>query len=77
MPSILVRNLDQKTIDRLKAHAAEHQRSVQAEAKAIIEKSVGVYTMQEFKRAAARMRKKLSGRAHSDSAELIREDRQR
>ena len=77
MPSVLVRNLDTKTIDRLKAHAAEHRRSVQAEAKAIIEKSVNAYTMAEFRRAVGRMRKKLSGRTHSDSVELIREDRRR
>ena len=77
MPSILVRNLDSKTIDRLKAHAVEHGRSVQAEAKAIIERSVHAYTMAEFRRAAERMRRKLSARKHSDSAELIREDRRR
>jgi plasmid stability protein len=77
MPSILVRNLDSNTIERLKAHAAEHGRSVQAEAKAIIEKNVNAYTMAEFRRAADRMRKKLSGRKQSDSTELIREDRRR
>jgi len=77
MPSVLVRNLDPKTIDRLKVHAAEHGRSVQAEAKAIIEKSVNAYTMAEFRRVAGRMRKKLRGRKHSDSTELIREDRRR
>ena len=67
MPSVLVRNLDPKT----------NRRSVQAEAKAIIEKSVNAYTMAEFRRAASRMREKLSSRKHSDSVELIREDRRR
>jgi plasmid stability protein len=36
MPGLIVRNLDQKLINALKARAAEHRRSTEAEHRAIL-----------------------------------------
>ena len=40
MPSILVRELDDKIVDRLKAIAKHHGRSLQGEVKAILTETV-------------------------------------
>lgn len=41
MPAILIRNLDDAILARLKARAARHHRSLQGEAKLILESAVG------------------------------------
>ncbi|PYV88881.1 MAG: hypothetical protein DMG05_14750 [Acidobacteria bacterium] len=77
MPGILVRNLDTEIIERLKARAQQGGRSLQAEVKIILERSVREPSMTEFRKAASRIQKKLARRRHSDSTTLIREDRER
>lgn len=68
---------DPETIDRLKDLSKQHNRSLQGEAKLIPEEAAQQMTMEEFKARAQKWRKRLSGRKFSDSAELIREDRDR
>jgi plasmid stability protein len=75
MPSILVRGLDQKTIQRLKERARLNGRSLQQEVKEILERAVTTLTMSEARRLSERWRRRLGGRSPSDSARLIREDR--
>ncbi len=77
MAQILIRNLDEKLVGRLKKQAKGHGRSLQAEAKRILEEAAPDY--EEVWRRIDRLRNKLkrSGRTFSDSAELIREDRDR
>jgi len=77
MPSILVRNLNDKLVGRLKAIAKHHGRSLQGEVKAILTEATSFFTMDEAASVAAGWRKKLKGRQFSDSANLIREDRDR
>ena len=77
MPEVLVRNLDFELVERLKARAYNNGRSLQAEVKAILEKSVKEVGMEEFRRAALRTQKRLALRHNSDSAALIRKDRER
>ena len=77
MPEVLVRNLDPEVIERLKARAYRSGRSLQAELKTILERSVQEPSMDEFRKAALTIQKKLARRRHSDSADLIREDRER
>jgi antitoxin FitA len=77
MAQILVRDLEGKTVDRLKKQAKEHGRSLQAEVRSILEGVAGKMTMAEFRATADRLRKSLGGRRHTDSALLIREDRDR
>jgi plasmid stability protein len=76
MPDILVRDLDSHTIERLKLSAKQHGRSLQREVKAILEETVPI-TMREARAVSEKWRKRLKGRKFSDSAKLIREDRER
>lgn len=77
MAQVLVRQLDDKVVDRLKKRAKEHGRSLESEVRTILEEAVPDYEgawkrIEQFHR---RLQK--SGRTFSDSAELIREDRDR
>jgi len=76
MPDMLVRDLDSHTIERLKPSAKQHGRSLQREVKAILEETVPM-TMSEFRAVSEKWQKRLRGRKFSDSAKLIREDRER
>jgi plasmid stability protein len=77
MAQVLVRQLDNKVVVRLKKRAKELGRSLQSEVKAILEEAVPDYEA-AWKRIE-RFRKRLgkSGQIFSDSATLIREDRDR
>ncbi len=75
MGSIVVRGLDQKTIERLKERARLNGRSLQQEVKTLLERAAETLTMREARRVSERWRQRLGGRSFSDSARLIREDR--
>ncbi|MET0515063.1 MAG: hypothetical protein ABW047_07025 [Nitrospiraceae bacterium] len=78
MAQVLVRNLKEKVVARLKKRAANRGRSLQAEVKIILEEAAKEDTA-DFWKEADRIRERLkrSGRRFSDSAALIREDRDR
>jgi plasmid stability protein len=76
MPSILIRDLDKETVKQLKRRAAANGRSLQAEAKEIIERSARQKTFEQLRREAERLAKS-SGPQKTDSVDLIREDRRR
>jgi antitoxin FitA len=73
---ILIRDLSPELVEQLKAQAKRHGRSLQAEAKAIIESSVKMSAAQA-RRVLTELRKSFEGQVHGDSADLIREDRDR
>ncbi len=75
MSQILVRDLAPEIVERLKERARGNARSLEAEVRVILENAAGQYTTAEFAEVAAAWRKRLAGRAHSDSAVLTREDR--
>ena len=75
MGSILVRGLDQKTIERPKERAHLNGRSLQQEVKALLERAADTLTMREARGLSDRWSHRLGGRRFSDSAHLIREDR--
>ena len=75
MGAILVRGLDQKTVERLKERARLNGRSLQREAKALLERAAETLTMREARRVSEGWRRRLTGRSFSDSPRLIREDR--
>jgi plasmid stability protein len=75
MGSILVRGLDQKTIERLKERARLNGRSLQQETKEILKRAAETLTMREARRLSHTWRRRLGGRSFSDSARLIRVDR--
>jgi antitoxin FitA len=77
MASVLVRDLDAAVIDRLKARAQEHGRSLQKELKAVLEQAAAQGTWAEGRSSIERVRKRFAGREFSDSTELIREERDR
>ncbi len=76
MAQVLVRDLRAEVVTRLKARAKGHGRSLQAELKEILE-NASRHSAIEGKALADRIRRQLAGRAHSDSVELLAEDRAR
>jgi plasmid stability protein len=78
MAQVLVRNLDDKVVARLKKRAKNRGRSLQAEVKTILEEAAKDVPG-DFWKEADRIREQLkrSGRKFSDSAALIRENRDR
>jgi len=76
MARVLIRDLDERTVERLKQRAARNHRSLQAELRMIVERAAAVDIV-ESRAVASRIRRKLSGRKHSDSTARIAEDRQR
>ena len=78
MAQVLVRNLNDKVVARLKKRAKTRGRSLQAEVKTILEEAAKDVPG-DFWKEADRIRMQLgrSGRKFSDSAMLIREDRDR
>ena len=77
MSQMLVRDLDPEVVERLKARARMHGRSLQKEVKSILEEAAATLSMGEAAEAAELWQRRLAGREHSDSAELVREDRER
>ena len=75
MPDILIRGLSQRLLQRLKARAKRNGRSLQSEAKMLLEQAAEP-SVSEILKGARSWRKKL-GRRFSSSVELIREDRER
>ena len=76
MAQILVRNVDPKVVERLKARARQHGRSLQSEAKILLERAAGI-DPEEIAALLDGWRKRLAGRRFASSAKLIREDRNR
>ena len=77
MAQILVRDLDEETVERLKKRAEEGGRSLQAEVKRILTLAAHEPTldMEAARKMLDEFRKRFKGRKFSDSVELIREDR--
>ncbi len=76
MAQVLIRDLDSAVVAKLKDRAKRRGRSLEAELRVILEGAAaedwsGVRTL------AAQLRRKLAGRAHTDSVDLLREDRAR
>ncbi len=76
MARVLIRDLEDRTVERLKARAARNGRSLQAELQMIVERAAAVDVVDSGK-VAAQIRRKLGSREHSDSAALLADDRRR
>ena len=76
MARILIRDLDDETVRRLKERARRHGRSLQGEAKLILTQAAGM-SPSEARQLARQWHQKLAGRELPDSTDLVREDRQR
>ena len=76
MAQVLVRNIADDVITRLKRRAEQQGRSLQAELKNILEQAAMTDRI-EARRLAQIIRRNLSSRSHSDSGVLAAEDRER
>ncbi len=76
MPDVLVRGIEVEVLETLKGRAKLNGRSLQVELKAILEQAAQS-RMIDSRALAARIKRSLSKSRHSDSAQLLAEDRQR
>jgi plasmid stability protein len=77
MAQLLVRNLAQKVVDRLKKQAKAEGKSLQSEVKSILEEASNRVDRAAFFEGAQTIRRSLQRQKLSDSVALIREDRER
>ena len=75
MPNVLVRDLDDEVLKHLKAAARAHGRSLQAEIHDVL-RSASARSLAETRRLSAQWLKRLAVSTQSDSAALIRADRE-
>jgi plasmid stability protein len=76
MPDVLVRDVEQAVLDRLKKRAAENGRSLQSEVRFVINEYVKGAPIPDSK-VAKKIKDALRGKPHTDSAVLLRDDRTR
>ncbi len=77
MGSITIRNLDDAVIEKLKARAKQHERSLEAEIRALLTETADRWSRQRFIETARRIAAMTPDVPQTDSAELIREERDR
>ena len=78
MGTINVRGLDDEVVRRLKRRAADNNRSLENEARHILEQAAGdgmAEKTRAFLELSRRMRRQTAGRPQTPSQVLIREDR--
>ncbi len=76
MAQIVIRNIDENAMRRLKSRAARKGVSLERELRTILT-DAATADRTGFAARAAAFRRKLAGRRHSDSTRLIRKDRDR
>jgi len=77
MAQILIRDLDDSLVERLKDRARQNNRSLQGEAKALLESYAGQFTTVEALEASKQWHRRLADRGLGDSVASVREDRER
>jgi plasmid stability protein len=77
MATALVRDLDDDVYERLKARAVANKRSLEAELREILVLASKQVDMATARAAAEAMRQRLEGRSHSDSGQILSEERVR
>lgn len=76
MPDVLVRDVEERVLSKLKSRARKNGRSLQSELLQVFTALTESDSLSDEK-TADKIRNALRGRKHSDSAELLREDRRR
>jgi plasmid stability protein len=76
MAQVLIRDLDDETVKRLKDLARREGRSLEGEARLILTRAAGV-GFKGAREIAREWHKRLTERSLPDSTEMIREDRRR
>ena len=76
MSDILIRGLDKRSLERLRARARRHGRSLQSEARLVLEQAAGA-DPEQVASIFADWKKRFAGRRFKSSAKIIRQDRKR
>jgi plasmid stability protein len=76
MSQVLVRGLEPEVVEKLRTRAQQNGRSLEAELRIILQRAAGG-PISEPLAEVERVRAMFAGRRFSDSAELVREDRER
>ena len=74
--SLIVRNLDDELVVRLRRRAARHGRSMESEHREILRHALWAEVDPDFEDLAARLRKLTKGRKQTPSEQLLREGRE-
>lgn len=74
MPDILIRGMDSAAVTRLKRRAKRHGRSLQSEARLLLEQAAG---SEDVRVLLDTWEQRFAGRQFQDSTDLVREDRAR
>jgi plasmid stability protein len=77
MSQVLIRGIDEDVLDRLRKRAIGNNRSLEGELREILYSASLQVDVETARNLMEEMRARLGGRVHSDSAVLIREDRDR
>jgi plasmid stability protein len=75
MLKLILQDVTPEAVEELRRRAEPHGRTVEAEARVILEEALGLSRARAL-RQARRLRESLAGRTFSDSAELIRAARE-
>jgi plasmid stability protein len=75
MAQLIVRNIDDELVARLKVRAAEHGRSAEAEHREILRQALAQEPRRSFRELAAQVRAMTADRGHTPSEILLREGR--
>jgi plasmid stability protein len=81
MAKLILNDLDPQMLESLKMRAAKHNRSVENELKAILQEVITAETAAQahkiaaFRAEVAQMRQSLPHQTYTDSAVMVREDR--
>lgn len=76
MPHVLVRDLEPDVVEKLKHRARTNGRSLAAEVRTIL-RQAATHGVEDTRARVDRIRAQFAGREFGDSADLIREDRDR
>ena len=76
MGTLIVRNIDDETVELLKARASRHGRSMEAEHREILRDVLAADRKEDVKRRLQELRASLTGREHTPSEILLRESRE-
>ncbi len=75
MPDVLIRDVDETTLKQLKERARSHGRSLVVELRLLLQQVAKQVDMVTARALAEEMTNSLRDRPHTDSAELLRDDR--
>ena len=75
MADLLIDDLEEALVERLRARGQRHGRSLEEEVRAILGEAAQQHSMDEARQVAQAWQRRLAGRIQGDSADLLREAR--